>query len=167
MTVEKKTLKNVEEKDIELLRNEPEKFWGDANKIGKRAFWHITTLKEIEIPDRIVSIDDGAFAFCKNLKEISIPSSVKNIGKFALWGCENLETIFIPKSVDCNGENLFGGCKRLKTVIFEDKNHLPFGFKKELEFFGFDSYMVKENQIIFIRNIENHNSEENEIRPNA
>ena len=155
MRVEKKILKEVEEKDIELLQKEPEKFWGDANKIGKRAFWRITNLSEIEIPNAIVSIDDGAFAYCKNLKGISIPSSVKNIGKYAFWGCEELEFVKIADGVERIGENFLGDCKNLKAITFENKNSLPGGVKKAIKILNFQDYEINGTELTFIRDVAN------------
>lgn len=70
--------------------------------IGEFAFYSMgnNTLEVISLPDTIVSIGGGAFAYCLNLASIEIPSSVTVLNASAFVCC-NLDFIVIPSSVTC------------------------------------------------------------------
>lgn len=73
-------------------------------------------LTEYIIPETIISIEAGAFAFCQNLKNITIPNSVSTIGVRAFNYCIGLTSITIPDSVSSIGLGAFYGCTSLKDV---------------------------------------------------
>ena len=50
-------------------------------KIENYLFRCASSLKEITIPDGVVSIGDEAFRQCYDLEKVSIPASVTSIGK--------------------------------------------------------------------------------------
>ena len=64
-------------------------------------FWFATdkNAAEINIPNGITTIYEGAFKDYTNLKYISIPSSVTCIEQLAFKGCSSLEMIYIPETV--------------------------------------------------------------------
>ena len=64
-------------------------------------------IEKIEIPNGIVSIDDGAFAFCTNLERVTIPESVDTIGFGAFAKCESLTQVTIPAGVKTIGNMAF------------------------------------------------------------
>lgn len=68
------------------------------------------SLRQINIPDSVTSIGDGAFRSCTSLRQIYIPSSVTSIGYWAFFGCKSLQEITIPSSVRTIGTNPFVGC---------------------------------------------------------
>lgn len=53
----------------------------------------------VDIPDGIVGISDGAFWRCSELTSVTIPDSVKSIGEEAFYYCHNLTNVTIPDSV--------------------------------------------------------------------
>ena len=57
--------------------------------IEKGAFEGIAA-ETVEISKNVVSIEAGAFAYCKSLREITIPDSVLTIDVAALDGCKNV-----------------------------------------------------------------------------
>ena len=66
--------------------------------IGESAFSKYlcrSSLKEISIPDSVISIGDDAFLDCKSLARIDIPNSVTSIGSWAFSGCCVLEEISV------------------------------------------------------------------------
>ena len=58
-----------------------------------RGFLTNTSIKHIDIPDHITSIDEFAFAHCGSLTSITIPDSVTSIGYWAFNGCTGLNYI--------------------------------------------------------------------------
>lgn len=80
-------ISNTYEKGIGTMN-----FASSVTAIGSRAFWNCKTLKAIEIPLRVRSIEDSAFGGCDNLEGIYIPASVMDIGDGAFAYCNNLES---------------------------------------------------------------------------
>ncbi len=66
--------------------------------IAERAFYGKYNLKEIEIPDTVVSIGDDAFVNCSKLQSLYIPAYVEYIGVGITSGCENLANITVSES---------------------------------------------------------------------
>lgn len=91
-------------------------------------------IENIEIPDKLVAIGDGAFsgsalktikisvqyigadafANCASLKEVTLTNNVKSIGARAFSNCICLESITIPMSVERIGAGAFSDCVNLK-----------------------------------------------------
>lgn len=153
-------LKNVEEKDVELLKNNPQEFWNGVIWIGELAFRDLENLTSITIPDGIKTIGDFAFLGCENLTSITIPESVTNIGSGAFTYCSNLKSITIPNGAINVGDGLFEGCEKLKKVVFQNIGKLKEELMKILEGFNFDSFEGNGDEVTFVRNVEKQ--EENE-----
>ena len=90
-------LLSVDEEDLEFLSKDPEKFWDGFNCIGPLAFAYSKGLKEITIPDSILSIGVAAFGECANLKKITFA----NITNFK----DNLNVILDGFSFDSFEQN--------------------------------------------------------------
>lgn len=88
------------------------------------AFEGCTSLREINIPSKITSIDSYMFRNCKSLEKIVLPLGVTRIGDYAFRSCVNLKEISIPESVRSVGDGAFEYCSSLKAVV------LPAGLKK-------------------------------------
>lgn len=86
----------------------------------------------VDIPDSVVSIEEGAFSGCNRLTSVNIPNSVKIIGMSAFNNCNALTSVNIPGSVTSIGEYAFAYCNRLKKVYYAAKepisgNYIIFG----------------------------------------
>ena len=77
-------------------------------------------LKEVIIPNTIVSISDSAFKNCSSLTNVTIPSSVTSIGNNAFKNCSSLTNVTIPSSVTSIGNNAFEDCNSLTSVTIPD-----------------------------------------------
>ena len=95
------------------------------DKYKRRLIAYRSENKDYEIPNTVISIENGAFFYCKSLKSIYIPDSVTSIGNRAFYGCENLSSIHIPDSVTSIGDEAFRSCP-LKDSI-EQKLKSRFG----------------------------------------
>ena len=60
------------------------------------------------IPDSVVTINNGAFENVSALESIIIPNSVVNIERFAIYNCKLLTSVSIPLSVKNIGDYAFG-----------------------------------------------------------
>lgn len=104
--------------------------------IAFSAFKDCTSLKSVQIPNNIETIETLSFYNCTSLSEINIPDSVTKIGFHAFEGCaacENIEfpancteyvclgncseNILIPSDFTSIGESAFFGCRNtLKRI---------------------------------------------------
>ncbi len=87
-----------------------------VTKIGVSAFNDIDTVKTIEIPESIISIEDRAFANCNKLKNVILNNGLERIGVIAFCGCNELSDITLPETLTTIGEMAFGNLRSLKEV---------------------------------------------------
>ena len=92
------------------------------------AFGHLKNLKQITIPERVETIEQGAF-WKTGLTQIYIPSRVKSIKEEAFYGCEDLKEVVFSEGLELIGKeaddvgygdylsNAFGGCTSLKSIF--------------------------------------------------
>ena len=83
-----------------------------------RAFGECGGLRQIDIPEGVTHIGEGAFAACINLTNIEIPQGVTYIAKQAFEDCDSLTSIVIPDSVTAIDYYAFMDCSNLATVYY-------------------------------------------------
>lgn len=89
--------------------------------IGKLAFAGCTELKTIVIPESVEYIDDCAFAGCTSLESVVFKGkNVKYINDYAFQGCEKLSEITLPDGLEKLGNWVFGGCKSITSIKTPD-----------------------------------------------
>ena len=117
-----------------------------TTSIPKKIFWG-TSLHSLILPNKLVTIEEGAFAYSK-LTSIKIPASVETIEEGAISDCSSLPTITfekgsklktigefafqgtvltsieIPASVETIEEYAISVCSSLSTVTFEKGSKL-------------------------------------------
>ena len=108
-------------------------------EIEKGAFGHCEELREINMPDSILTIGEDAFERTENLNikalpkhlkevcastffgsgisEITLPEDLEIIGEKAFSGCRNLKKIEIPSHTKVIGGEAFNACESLESVI--------------------------------------------------
>lgn len=84
----------------------------------------ITELKDIVIPEGVLSIKDFVFSGCSSLNTIALPESVETIGRYAFCDCSSLSSIVVNKNLKSIGEYAFSGCKNM--VAFTIPNEVNF-----------------------------------------
>lgn len=72
--------------------------------------------KEIELPNTITEIQDGAFSTMQFLEKIRIPESVTRIGSNAFAYCTSLRSIEFNKGLESLGSTAFLNCYELETI---------------------------------------------------
>ncbi len=105
--------------------------------IGGYAFYGNDELRNVIIPNSVMTIGTGAFMDCTGLTNIVIPNSVTSIGEEAFEGCSKLTDIVIPNSVISIGpwafidtpwfENQPDGMVYAGNVAYEYKGEIPEG----------------------------------------
>ncbi|MCR4910556.1 MAG: leucine-rich repeat protein [Bacteroidales bacterium] len=75
--------------------------------------------KNIELPESLEYIGEGAFGGCEELRRISIPASVDTICSSAFYGCKKMYEFSLPEtsSLKYIGGCVFGGCSELEPFV--------------------------------------------------
>ena len=95
-----------------------------------------TALENIDFPNLRV-ISQSCFYGCKNLKNVIVPEGVISVGRDAFGGCENLESLTLPGTVVEFGG--ITGCKSLKTISLCNPTPVTSGYSDNS--IDFDSEM--------------------------
>lgn len=113
--------------------------------IDDLAFYALSNITEVKIPNTITLIGDMAFAECRQLTSVTIPVSVQELGQAAFKGCVNLksitfeagskmtaipdaafmhctalESLTVPGNIETIGKAAFQGCESLKSIVIEE-----------------------------------------------
>jgi|GEM_PF-609937 len=87
-----------------------------VTKIGEFAFAYNTTLKQVTLPESVVSMDRYAFSECRGLTEFVIPSGVTSIKEYTFFYCSGLKSITIPDGITSIGAEALGCCFALTEL---------------------------------------------------
>ena len=79
-------------------------------------------IKEVEIPNGIISIQSEAFSNCTSLTSVIIPDSVTSIGEYAFYNCTALISIQIGNGVTSIGDCALDNCNKLETIDVGENN---------------------------------------------
>lgn len=85
-------------------------------------FLHDNEVKNLIIPNSVMSIKDYSFIGCDGLTGVTIPNSVTSIGKYAFCACDSLSRVTIPNSVTSIGERAFLSCSNLTSIYCHIKD---------------------------------------------
>jgi hypothetical protein len=98
-----------------------------VTSIGDKAFYFVTGLTGVTIPDSVTSIGDDAFAGATSLTGIVIPDSVTNLGAEAFVSCASLASLTIGKGITTiqggggeGGLGTFMNCLSLTRITIPD-----------------------------------------------
>ena len=87
--------------------------------IGNYAFFHLSALTNVTIPQGITSIGDAAFSDCDGLISATIEEGVPT-GTNMFNGCDNLATVKLPESLTTIATGSFTYCPALNHVTIPD-----------------------------------------------
>lgn len=88
---------------------------------GEGCFTNTQHITEIEIPDTVTSIDDGAFHACSSLKNIKL-NKVETIGSNAFYGCSLLRKIEFNNYIPYIDDDAFYGCNNISNITCNQTN---------------------------------------------
>jgi len=86
-------------------------------EIPNGAFWHCAAITDVHFPESVKTIARSAFGYCNGLTEITLPAKLEEISDWSFGHCENLKSIRIPDSASKIGFMSFGGCSNLMSVV--------------------------------------------------
>ena len=110
---------NAIAKEQEEKRRQQEAFKSNCSLLGDHLRHYRGYASEIEIPEGISSIDEGAFYLNSSLKTLVIPATVKRIGAGAFKECKSLEQVTIQSPEISICDFAFYNCPKLKSVTVE------------------------------------------------
>ena len=85
--------------------------------LSERLFYMFAYLKEITLPESLVSIGKECFSGCSDLESIRFPMTLKTIGASA-FSKSGLRALSFPYSLERIGEYAFLGCDELEKISF-------------------------------------------------
>ncbi|MBR2650645.1 MAG: leucine-rich repeat protein, partial [Clostridia bacterium] len=86
--------------------------------IYSHAFYYCGHLKEVNIPDTVVSIGGYAFYGSAAIESVSLGAAVERIGEYAFYGLSSLREISLPSPLFSVGMHAFSSCSSLYKVQF-------------------------------------------------
>lgn len=99
-------------------------------QLGSGVFSY-TGIVDIDLPNKLTSIPDGAFRCCEGLRKISVPGSVSLIADYAFFGCKTLNSVDITEGVEYIGNNVFDRCSSLNSVFLPKSVKMIMGTMKD------------------------------------
>lgn len=84
--------------------------------IDYQAFFNCK-MESIVIPNSVTEIRLGAFANCRSLKSVTLSDNITAISNELFLYCDSLQQITIPNSVTKIGSDAFGQCLNLEQVV--------------------------------------------------
>ncbi len=87
-----------------------------VSSIGNGAFSYNETIKDVTVPEGVVSVDDHAFGECPALESVTLPESLTWLGDFAFQGDVALQKAALPGGIMRIGDNPFDRCDALEAV---------------------------------------------------
>ena len=88
--------------------------------IGREAFSWCYELMSIEIPNNVTTIKESAFRRCTSANSIKMGKKATTIGREAFKDCEALVSIEIPNSVISVEPETFAGCTGLTSITIPE-----------------------------------------------
>ena len=102
-----------------------------VTRIEGKAFWDMTSLKEIRFSDNITSIDwneytsdgfVGALYGCENVEQIVLPRHLRSLGSVAFGTCGKLKELVLPASLKEFNTGAVDGCNSLEKITALNKD---------------------------------------------
>lgn len=89
-------------------------------------FFNCTLLKDIVLPNNILTLGDNIFAECSSLTNITLPENLTTIEYRAFYNCINLNNLIIPASVtSIGGANTFNCASRTNKLTIKFLSTVP------------------------------------------
>ena len=90
--------------------------------LAEEAFRGCSDVKEVVLPETLLTIGDRCFEFCFGLLRVDLPESLLALGTAAFHDCVALQSIRIPASTDRIGFCPFSECTSLRSLTVDPAN---------------------------------------------
>lgn len=84
--------------------------------IGEYAFSNCSSLKTINLPEGLTSIEKGAFSFCYSLESVRLPNTLKEISTSIFGQCRGLKEVQLPENLTSIPDGMFASCYSLSQI---------------------------------------------------
>lgn len=88
----------------------------NLKELGECTFYNCYYLKEISLPNSVVSVGNSAIYGCRNLQKIELPNSITDIASQAFMENISLNSIKLPEKLTAISDSLFYGCTNLSYI---------------------------------------------------
>lgn len=88
--------------------------------VGAYAFYQVTGITSLTIPEGVEEIEYNACRGCTNLESVSLPSTLTTMGDAVFFNCQSLKAGLIPDGVTSMGRDTFWGCLSMTSVKFSE-----------------------------------------------
>lgn len=78
-----------------------------VTEIADGAFFGLSGLRSVTIPDTVTDVGENAFADCKNLTAVTLGADIESISKNAFLGCDSIADVYI-RNVGAHCARRFG-----------------------------------------------------------
>lgn len=78
------------------------------------------SLRQVELPEGLTSINSSLFENCYSLESVVIPSTVKRVYDKAFLNCSSLQTIELPEGITTIYSQTFSGCTNLRSITIPE-----------------------------------------------
>lgn len=86
--------------------------------IGEGAFYQVTGLTSVTMPETVTEIGPGAFYCCEALRSVNLPKGLTSIGESAFYQCASLQSVQIPDGITTITDSCFSLCYSLTELTF-------------------------------------------------
>ena len=94
-----------------------------VTSIGRTAFEKCKSLKSVQLPSTLKTLNIASFENCSALTSITIPDSVTSWGNYVFFGCQQLETVYVGKSLaGMSVDGPFTYCYKLQSIDVSPEN---------------------------------------------
>ena len=104
----------------------------EVTAIQGQAFFGLSNLASVNIPEGVTVIGDSAFEGCSGLTKITFPESITFIGEKSFRNCKSLTNISIPKGVIEINDGTFFNCTNLQEI----------NLSENLKYLGSDAFAL-------------------------
>ena len=87
------------------------------NDFGNYAFYGLSKLNYVKLPNDLISVSPYAFYGCSSLRKLEIPETVQSVGKYAFYNCTSLTKVKMPQEIVSIGECAFDRCSSLEDIV--------------------------------------------------
>ena len=94
--------------------------------IGQSAFQG-SGLTSVELPDSVTELNTDTFVYCENLSSVKLPPNLERIGMLAFAHCTSLTSIEIPDSVTTISNRVFSDSGLLECTLPKGLTSLDYG----------------------------------------
>ena len=71
------------------------------------------------MPKNVRNIEENTFRNCSSLRNITLPESIVSIGAAAFYSCNSLKNIFFPKNLNLVSYGAFGEINSIENIYYE------------------------------------------------